>query len=369
MVTAALIGEYSLLIMPFIMTAMINIYTVDEILAARLVSAQLFSMALASIIISLTMSRWNLSYIIGFSSVVIMIANGICATGSSITALVIGRILTGFGEGALMTSASAIIASSDKPHKVYSTVGLVVAIIASITLFLIPIIVSHFGHRCTFWILAICPVLVVSLLSWLPKFTLSDTPSIDFTSITSKQSLSILVAFGALWFGASGLWVFAERIGSQQGLSLREIGFYLAIGQLIGIAGPLAAANWGLRFGLIRSLVTGCLFMAVGGGIFVFAKTGVLYALGASLLSFFVMFLAPCFRTLMANIDPVGRVVGVSAAFYTVGFAIAPAAVTLILKPEHSYASVAALCGFFFLLSAILLITTASSPKVIDANK
>jgi len=89
--------------------------------------------------------------------------------------------------------------------------------------------------------------------------------------------------------------------------------------------------------------------------IFVFGSNEILYALGAALLSFFVMFLVPCFRSLMARMDPGGRVVSASAAFYTLAFALSPAIVTVILEPANGYTSVGLFCTGVFVLGAILV--------------
>ena len=354
MVTAALIGEYSLLIMPFIMLAMINSFGIDEGVAAQLVSTQLFSMAVAALVTSLVIARLNLTNVVLTGAIAVIIANGACATSSSVFALTVGRIITGLGEGTIMAAASAIIASSRQHHKVYSVLGVAVAIAAALALSLVPLAVEQFDQRATFWVLAGAPLLAVASAYWLPKTSRIDSSVIDLSVFRSIPALSMLIAFGALWFGAAALWVFAERIGSHQGLSLNQIGGYLAIGQLVGILGPIAAGRWGLRIGLRPATIMACLGMIVGGAAFVFAPTGAIYALGAALLSFFIMFLPPCFRSMMAEMDPVGRIVGASAGFYTIGFALAPILVVSLASAESGYSPIFVLSALFFLISAAL---------------
>ncbi len=355
MVSAALIGEYSLLIMPFILAAMMEVHGISEVMGGRLISAQLFAMALASVAVSRVVARIPRRLLATAATLTIILANSLCLLEGSMVGLVIGRMGTGLGEGTLMAVAGAVIAAAASPHRIFSIVGLAVAVVAAIALVSVPSIVEAFGHQGTFVLLALCPLLSLVMLPWLP----SATPAIQGVALPAtpfhRSALFLLVAFALLWIGASGLWVFGERIGTHIGLGLGEIGTCLALGQLVGIAGPLAADRFALRIGMIPSLLGGCLGMAAGGLIFVFGTGKFLYALGAALLSFFVMFLVPCFRSHMARMDPGGRVVSASAAFYTLGFALSPAIVTVILDPVDGYASVALFCTGAFTLGAILV--------------
>jgi hypothetical protein len=76
--------------------------------------------------------------------------------------------------------------------------------------------------------------------------------------------------------------------------------------------------------------------------------------LGVSLLSIAVMFLTPCFRTLMAQLDGNGGVVAMSAAFYTVGFGAAPLFVGAIESAGASYDAMAWLATAAFAASGFL---------------
>ncbi len=355
MVSAALIGEYSLLIMPFILTAMMEVHGVSEITGGRLISAQLFAMALASVAVARVVIRIPRRILASLATLTIIIANGLCMLEGSMASLVIGRIGTGLGEGTLMAVAGAVIAASAAPHRIFSITGLAVAVVASAALVSVPSIVNVFGPAGIFALLALCPLLALVLAPWLPSATPVLPEVGQLVGPIHRSALFVLFAFALLWIGASGLWVFAERIGAHIGLGLGEIGTCLALGQLIGIAGPLAADRFALRLGLTPSLVGGCLGMAAGGLVFVFGAGRILYALGAALLSFFVMFLVPCFRSYMALMDPGGRVVSASAAFYTLGFALAPAVVTVILNPVDGYGSVAVFCTGAFTLAAMLV--------------
>lgn len=359
----ALLGEYSLLIVPFIVTAMMQGFGITEDRAGGLVSVQLFGMALAGVVVSYLTARVPARALVIAACILVAAANALCALGSSAASLTAGRALTGLGEGSLMAAAGAIAANVRNPHRIFSILGLVIAAVAAVALLVTPFLFGHLGPRGVFWFLAICPLAGILLARWLPNGRESgvDTPRLGALLVPGAPAA--LAAFGLLWIGASALWVFAERIGAARHLSLEQVGGYLAIGQVAGIAGPIVAVRYGERGGLHRSLALGSAVMAAAGLIMVYGPGAWCYALGAAFLSAAVMFLTPCFRSLMAALDPAGSVVAMSVTFYTVGFGIAPLLVSQIHVSGNAYGSVAWLAAAAFTLSGVLAFISGSGGR------
>ena len=349
----ALVGEYALLIMPFILVAMMQTARVSEATAGRLVTLELIFMAVGSALVSASLRPGrSVRPTLVAACLAIVVANGICALAHSPTAFIVGRALTGLGEGAVMATASAAVCATANPHRLFSMIGTAVAVAASVALFAAPVLTQHAGSASLFWMLAAVPLL---LLPCLPRIPVPQavTATVPGMRVQARlASTALLVGFFLLWCGASGLWVYAERIGGVQRLSPTEVGMWLAIGQLAGIPGPIAAAWAGPRLGLRPSLAAGCLGMAVAAAFFIFGGRGWTYGLGGCLASFWIMFVVPCFRSQMAAVDTSGRTVAVSAGFYTVGFGAAPLVVAVIHTEGDRFASTALFCIACFLLSA-----------------
>mgnify|MGYP000976905814 CR=1 FL=1 len=354
-IIAATLGEYSLLIMPFIVTAMMTRYGLSEGAAGNLVSAQLVAMGVAGFAVSRLLGRIPAWLMAGSSAATIVLANALCALATSPVMLTAGRALTGLGEGVLMASAGAMAAGLAHAHRLYSRLGFVIASVAAVALLITPYLTQHVGPQAVFWFLAACPALVVVSLRWLPRHAAIVPHSPTDGALRIPGAVALLVSFALLWVGASGLWVFAELIGQTNGLSSAEIGLYLAIGQVAGIAGPVLAARYAERFGLRRSIMAGNATMAVAGLTMVLGHSALSYSLGSSFLSIAIMFLAPCYRSLMAHLDASGRVVAMSVGFYTVGFAAAPLLVGVIHQGGSSYGDVATLSVCAFALSGLLI--------------
>lgn len=359
----ALVGEYALLIMPFILVAMMQTARISEAAAGRLVTLELIFMAIGSAIVSASLRPGrSVRPILAAASLAIVVANGLCALAHSPGPFAIGRALTGLGEGAVMATASAAVCATPNPHRLFSMIGTAVAIAASVALFAAPVLTQHAGPASLLWMLAVVPLLLLPCLSRIPipKDVTTTVPGMRVQS--RLASTALLVGFFLLWCGASGLWVYAERIGADQRLSPTEVGMWLAIGQLAGIPGPIAAAWAGPRLGLRSSLAAGCLGMAVAAALFVLGGRGWTYALGGCLASFSIMFVVPCFRSQMATVDASGRAVAASAGFYTVGFGAAPLVVAYIHTQGDRFVSTAIFCIACFLASAALAGLTRPHP-------
>jgi predicted MFS family arabinose efflux permease len=354
-IVAALLGEYSLLIMPFIVTAMMQGYGLNELDAGNLVSVQLLTMGIAGILVSYSFRRVPARFIVTGAAIVIVGANALCAFGATNSTLVTGRSLTGLGEGSLMAAAGAIAAGVANPHRLFSLLGLVIAGVAAAALIVTPFLFDAVGPRGVFWLLACSPLAALATVRWLPKRAIvgDDVPKLGALRISG--ALPVLSAFALLWIGASALWVFAELIGAQQGLSLGQVGTCLAIAQVAGILGPLAAHRYGDRLGLPVSIAVGSAVMAVAGLVMIYGNGSLTYTAATSFLSIGSMFLAPCFRSLMARIDGAGSVVAMSVAFYTFGFGVAPALVAVLRPAGSGYGTVALLATAAFVVSGALV--------------
>jgi predicted MFS family arabinose efflux permease len=356
-IIAALLGEYSLLIMPFIVTAMMQGYVLSEASAGSMVSLQLGAMGVAGIAVSYLLARVSAHKIVLCAAVAICVANAWCALGAGTVQLASARVLTGLGEGSLMAAAGALAAGVANPHRLFSVLGFVIAAVAAAALVLTPVLFEHLGVRGVFWLLSVSPVAVLLAAPWLPRTAAQATDLPKFGAFAIPGARAVLIAFALLWVGASALWVFAERIGTAQGLSLAEVGRYLALGQVAGVLGPILAARFGERLGLQWSLAAGSAVMAAGGLWMVYGRTDASYIAGVSLLSVAVMFLTPCFRSLMARLDAAGAVVAISVAFYTFGFGVAPLLVGWLEAAGGSYGEVAWLAALAFTVSGSLAFT------------
>jgi MFS family permease len=349
-------GEYSVLTMPFVLAGLMQSFQLTEATAGRLISLQLLGMAAGSALVtwSLRPGR-SVRPILALSVIVIAVANVASALVHVPFVAAAGRALTGLGEGAILSAAAAAVCATPNPHRVFSIIGFAVAVVAIVSLMITPVLTAQVGSPGVFWLIALAPLLLFVLLSRVPVVGESTAaPAASTPRGVLIGAMPLLFAYFLLWIGISGQWVYAERIGNDQGLTQTQIGFWLSVGQLAGLAGPIAAAWVGPRVGLRASVVAGCLGMALSIVFFVFGGRPWTYGIGGALASFWLTFLAPCFRSRMAAFDPSGRTVALSTAVYTVGFAAAPLVVSTISTEGGGYAATGLLCVTCYVASAVI---------------
>jgi DHA1 family inner membrane transport protein len=361
-VYASVVSEYSLLVMPFIVGAMIDSYGASEQLAGRIVSLQLLGMAISAVGASILMRRIDRLHAMIAMTTIVVLSNVLCAMMVPLPVMIAARFATGIGEGALMAIAGAVAAATPDPRRAFSLIGFAVALAAAAALAATPWLVEIAGRAGTFWFLAGFSALSLPFLGWaapLRRVTAAEPGTATVPPTLSRNPLLALLAFGLFWAGAAGLWVYAERIGLSHGLTLAEIGFFLGLGQLAGIPGPLCVGWLARRFALPPLFVVAILFNVVAGLAFVFVPNGWVYCLGAALLSFWAMFLTPCFRTLMALLDRSGAVVAASVAAFTLGYGAAPLLITFFLDASSGFGMVALICSLLYVASAICVLAPA----------
>lgn len=362
---ASVIGDYSLLAMPFIVSGMIGGYGLSPSAAGRTISLQFVVMAAGSILTPILMERVRARSLLVAMTLLVGIGNIICSLATPVSALLVARAAIGFGEGALMAISGALAARSVKPERAYAVIGVVVALTAAAALVTTPHLVGLFGHRAIFAFMAGFALLSLTLAPLAPYDRIpADSSSRDLRdtvviALHVPGAVRTLLAFLLLFAGGSGLWVFAERIGIERGYSLAELGTYLAVGQIVGIGGPVVLAMLAprLRFPMLffipSVLNVACAFT------FVYPIAGWMYSGSAAILSLCVMYLTPCFRTLMALIDRSGRVVALSVSMFAFGSAITPMVLSFVVGDGNSFAGVAAICAAFYAASFLLVLTPA----------
>lgn len=103
---------------PLTMDGFMRGVSLDESQSGSLIAIELFLVCIASLIMSLKVSKLPLRSVSVFSAIVVMISNGLSMQYDG-TALIALRAVAGIFEGVLMACATAAIASSRDPDRAY----------------------------------------------------------------------------------------------------------------------------------------------------------------------------------------------------------------------------------------------------------
>jgi hypothetical protein len=123
----------------------------------------------------------------------------------------------------------------------------------------------------------------------------------------------------------ASVWSYLTSAAARAGIGLTDLSRLLAAGAVVNFLAPLAAA-WlgGGRIQPALAFTVGICTLALC----VFCVTGpvgpTLFSVGVMFEPFFVMFLVPFYLNQLVQIDPSGKSVAASSAFFMMGAAIGP---------------------------------------------
>ena len=130
MIVAIVIGEGSLICMPFIVGGIVERYELAEGAAGIVTSLQFATMGLASILIlnivhKIDRRRWLL-----LGAIFILLGHGLAVLSSSWILFLVGRVITGLGEGTALSIGNASAAGTRRPQKTYSILAITMVVTA-----------------------------------------------------------------------------------------------------------------------------------------------------------------------------------------------------------------------------------------------
>lgn len=224
---------------------------------------------------------------------------------------------------------------------------------------LAPAAMTAIGTHATLFALAgllvIAALLTTALPAWLPALPAAD-PVDDGAPRTISRAWWIgagcaMTAYAVFAWYTVTFFNFSEQFGSERGVDLGLVGLLLGIAGFIGIPGSLIAAYGDRRWRDTYPVIVGALLFVLSCVLLAHRAGGVAgYAAGLALSSFSWSLMMPYVLSLMARIDPYGRVL---AASYTVkgiaGVALAAGNTAAILA--FGLPGVAWVCGGCVLLT------------------
>jgi len=324
MIVAIVIGEGSLICMPFIVGGIVERYQLAEGAAGIVTSLQFATMGLASVVIlnrvhKIDRRRWIL-----IGATFILLGHAMAMLSSSWTLFLIGRVITGLGEGTALSIGNATAAGTRRPQKAFSILAMTMVVTAAAVYLLMPPLAERIGPVAVFYVLFLLGLIAFPFLVAMPR----HVPAPDYVAPSEKLRVwplpKLLFGIGCLFAGENAMWAYAERIGVSIGMDMSTIVFaFLATVILSGI-GPVLAnfteKSLGYRFPiLIAALVA-------GSANFVLATAGFqsVFFAGIIIANVAYLFLMPYYRSLTAFVDPLGRLAVGSVVMQTAGTAMAP---------------------------------------------
>lgn len=288
-----------------------------------LMSADMAGGALAALAARYWLSKWPWHGVFIAATIVAFAANAASVYATTIMEFMASRTLAGLASGSLMAFSYACLANTQNADREFSLALGFQTAIGALFLVCTPMLLERWGGDSLFLILALLSLLPWLLLPALPKNNPAQEASerlarLPTSNITALCSILIYMAT------LTAVWVVAEQIAADVGLSAGLIGVALSASLLFSLLGAVAPAlvigKVG-RFQLI-TLSYGALALSL-----VLVDQGalpILFAAGLCLYNFFFSFTMPMQMAWFSAFDTTGRTVVLVSLVQGVGASLGP---------------------------------------------
>ncbi len=330
-------------------------------------SAEMFGLALTTILMTFTAHRVNWRIVIFWSLIVMFLANALCTVSRDLNTFIGLRFVAGLGAGSLVSLSFAAIGLTSNPDRNFGLLIMWVLTYGAVVLWLMPSAYALAGMNAALWFFALFPLLAIPFIRFLP-ITGENAVQVedDAVNLTGRMKATALFAMLAYFVAQGVVWAYLFLIGTAGGLSEQEVANGLTLSQFAGIAGAFLAAIVANRFGRSLPLTIGIL----GGALCLYFLVGrfefVVFVLAVSIYNFAWNLTHPFLLAAMASFDRRGRVVVYAVAMQMVGLAIGPGLAASVIS-EGRYINVNVLGAVLFVASlALILPPVIAQAKTFD---
>lgn len=365
------IGLLSLLALPFLISAVINGFDVNEATAGYIVSAEFAFTMIASLVIAPLMATAPRRTLAIIGGIIAIAANILSATAGSVETLTVYRCIAGIGAGLCLACGNACVSSAKNPDQVAGHMNVLFVTLMIVVMLIFADVMERSGLAGLYYAIAITMGVMLLLVFMMPQK--ADLTSVRNEIHGSAIDIKILSGVGGLMLIAMFLfsardtmgWAFVEQVGTKVGYDGQTLGLLFSLQAFIGLVGPLLASIIGMRFGIRLPVIIGIVSTGlVTLGYVLGSESKVMYTL-AVLINAAVYFYALAYMTaLAASLDKGGRVVAASASFLTLGVAIGPSiSGTLITMGGYQLSAIAIVITVLLTLACVIVPLTKARQR------
>ncbi|MFV3075585.1 hypothetical protein [Niveispirillum fermenti] len=287
------------------------------------------------------------------------ICAGFMAAGHAPWLFAAGAIGLGVGHGLMLNAANALLARSHAVQGNYATAQICEVAFAASFYFAAGTIIDLFGLRAIFLILSVLALLAALLMHRLSLSGRSprDAPGAPTDGAIGWRGPATALAFILFFVGQASFYQHQVAIGSRLGIDPPAMSRLMALATMGGMMGAVAAKMAGLRFGLVRPLMVIPLALALVLIMAVRTQDGLIFAICAVMIQSLTIAIIPYVFTILATLDPTGRLPSRGPALLLLGVAGGPLLAEVCLR-KGGYGLVGVAGAAIVLVSGLLFMMT-----------
>lgn len=324
--------------------------------AARLASAQFFSMALTMLAAPMLLARFDLRLLAGAGVLVGAAGQFLTLQSEALWADALSLAMSGVGIGAIFSVAIAVLSATPSPGKAFGIAAISNQVLTAVLLTLIAWSATRWPDGAAMAITGTFVALNILFLGALPKRLAgpadagqkASAPRLPGAGYAGVAAMFLI----ALGFGT--VWPVIGQIAMARGIPGETLALLFSIAGVSGILGGVLIVVLAERMGLARQAMIGTIGMALA---IVLVPSPALVA-ALVLVMLFFSFNLPLFLTAQAKIDTSGRLgvltgsmtpFGISAGQVLAG----PLAADQRFGTLTAIAALSVLCSLFLLLRVV----------------
>lgn len=310
---------------PLVIGALIASFAIDEAQAGALITVELLVVGVVALIVAPWL-RGERKRRAALVAALILAGSQLAAIAcDSLPWMFLWLAGIGLGVGLLMSSINAIIASTDAAGRLFGLAFMAAYAVSALLVFAMAPAIARYHHAGAYGALGALTLLTLPWLLLLPRDP--DRAAAVAAAVAAGTFRTGAVLLGGIFvigLGMMGFFTYIERLGVRLGLGLDTIATVFAAQQLASVLGSALAATLGLRFGIVRSLLTGMVLHTAAVLIGVYGDSLAWFALGVIAEGFSFLFVLPLQFTLAAQIDATGRWAAAANGALFISTGIAP---------------------------------------------
>jgi MFS family permease len=357
MLIIGVMGNNVITLTPMLLGAMVSDRGFTERQAGYIAAADLAGFTLATFCTAFIIDRysWRKMAIAGVA--LMLFANVLVTTIHGSTAFALIRFVSGMGGGLLVAIATVSLGRDDTPDRNYGLLYAAGLLVSMVGFWVLPPLLARFGLNSAYWLIALLGVVAAIAAVGQPH---GHPAYVTKTAVASGErrflTMGVLLSIVLFFTEQNAMWAFAERIGDGAGLSGQYVGFSLGMSALSAAAGAGLIAWLGTSFGRIVPLIVltilqlACLAGLAG------HVSGWMYLTSIMLITFVWNAAIPLQLGTLAEIDPNGRALALSATVTALGLTLGPAIAGLVVGNERNYSTINWVSAILAVFTLVLLI-------------
>tara|TARA_R110001599_G_scaffold347637_1_gene574115 strand:- start:14611 stop:15768 length:1158 start_codon:yes stop_codon:yes gene_type:complete len=349
------IGPQTILVLPALTQGYVEYRDASDSAAGLISSLEVWGISIAALCMMYLVSRvrWRLLMFSGLIAMAVSNLISIFASGDLL--LFASRFVAGFGGGVIVSVSYAMISQTERMQRNFGLAIALVLLYAVVAFPLISMLYAQWdmaGAFGFFTLFSLCGIPFVRILPDRGREVVAlEDAVIREKRVEALLSSSVMLIY---FIGVMGAWSYFYRFGVQSGLTEEAVSYALSISQFAGLAGALTVVFSESRMRSNVGALAGILVGALSIGAVVLSDSFLTFLAICLVFQFAWNMTHPLLLSLLAVLDPSGRIIVYGTAMQFIGMALGPT-LAAILVADVGLGWVALMCAMATAMSGVLV--------------